>query len=48
MKQLYKEETGANAVIIKGNNVHVVYGLKVTAVRNAVDEALGFDNDELE
>jgi PTS system maltose and glucose-specific IIC component len=43
-----KEETGANAVIIKGNNVHVVYGLKVTAVRNAVDEALGFDNDELE
>lgn len=38
-----KNETGANAVIIKGNNVHVVYGLKVTAVRNAVDEALGFD-----
>jgi PTS system maltose and glucose-specific IIC component len=43
-----KEQTGANAVIIKGNNVHVVYGLKVTAVRNAVDNELGLDLAELE
>lgn len=36
-----KQDTGANAVIKKGNNVQVVYGLKVTSVRKAVDAYLG-------
>lgn len=36
-----KNETGANGVVKKGNNVQVVYGLKVTAVRKAVDAYLG-------
>ncbi|WP_423493362.1 PTS transporter subunit EIIC [Lacticaseibacillus paracasei] len=43
-----KNETGASGVIKKGNNVHVVYGLAVTKVRAAVDEALGFDAAEVE
>ncbi len=43
-----KNETGASGVIKKGNNVHVVYGLAVTKVRAAVDEALGFDSAEVE
>ena len=43
-----KNETGASGVIRKGNNVHVVYGLAVTKVRAAVDEALGFDAAEVE
>lgn len=38
-----KQDTGANAVIKKGNNVQVVYGLKVTAVRKAVDTELGLN-----
>lgn len=41
-----KEETGANAVIIKGENVQVVYGLKINAVRKAVDEVLGITLEE--
>lgn len=36
-----KNDTGANGVMIKGNNVQVVYGLKVNAVRKAVDAELG-------
>lgn len=36
-----KNETGANGVVKKGNNVQVIYGLKVNAVRRAVDAALG-------
>lgn len=36
-----KNQTGANGVVKKGNNVQVVYGLKVTAVRKAVDAYLG-------
>ncbi len=36
-----KQDTGANAVIKKGNNVQVVYGLKVNSVRKAVDQELG-------
>lgn len=36
-----KEETGANGVVKKGNNVQVVYGLQVNRVRKAVDEMLG-------
>lgn len=35
-----KEQSGASAVIKKGNNVQVVYGLKINAVRKAVDHYL--------
>lgn len=45
-EDVLKEKTGANAVVRKGKNVQVVYGLKVNAVRKAVDEALGFQNDD--
>lgn len=38
-----KNDTGASGVIKKGQNVQVVYGLKVNAVRKAVDAALGRD-----
>lgn len=40
-EDVLKQDTGANAVIKKGSNVQVVYGLKVTAVRRAVDKELG-------
>ncbi len=36
-----KNETGASGVIIKGENVQVIYGLKVTTIRKNVDEFLG-------
>lgn len=37
---ILKEQTGASAVIKKGQNVQVVYGLKINAVRKAVDQHL--------
>lgn len=40
---LLKNETAANGVIIKGEDVQVVYGLKVTGVRKSVDEYLGLE-----
>ncbi|GLC79445.1 PTS transporter subunit EIIC [Lacrimispora brassicae] len=40
-EEVLKNGTGANGVVKKGNNVQVIYGLKVTAVRRAVDEELG-------
>lgn len=41
-----KNQTGASAVIHKGKNVQVVYGLKVNAVRKAVDAELGLSGEE--
>ncbi|SFD29775.1 PTS transporter subunit EIIC [Clostridium uliginosum] len=38
---ILKSETAANGVIIKGQNVQVVYGLKVTGIRKEVDDELG-------
>ena len=38
---LLKNDTSATGVVIKGENVQVVYGLKVTSVRKGVDEYLG-------
>lgn len=35
------KSTGAAGVVIKGENVQVIYGLKVTNIRSIVDEALG-------
>lgn len=40
-ENILKNQTGASAVVKKGKNVQVVYGLKVTAVRKAVDTELG-------
>ena len=40
-EEVLKNETGATAVVKKGNNVQVVYGLKVSAARKAVDKELG-------
>lgn len=42
-EDVLKNQTAANGVIIKGSNVQVVYGLKVNAVRRAVDQALGLE-----
>ncbi|MFH5812127.1 PTS transporter subunit EIIC [Companilactobacillus sp. FL22-1] len=49
-ENVLKNETGASGLIVKGNNVQVVYGLTVTAVRKAVDAELGLTdlNTELE
>lgn len=33
--------TGAAGVVIKGENVQVIYGLNVTSIRSMVDNALG-------
>ena len=41
-----KNQTGASAVIHKGKNIQVVYGLKVNAVRKAVDAELGLSGEE--
>ena len=41
-----KNQTGASAVIHKGKNVQVVYGLKVNAVRKAVDAELGLSGED--
>ena len=40
-ESILKDQTGASAVVKKGKNVQVIYGLKVTAVRKAVDAELG-------
>lgn len=45
-ENVLKQDTGANAVIKKGQNVQVVYGLKVNAVRKAVDAQLGKSSGE--
>ena len=40
-ESILKNETAASGVIIKGQNIQVVYGLKVTGIRKIVDEELG-------
>jgi PTS system maltose and glucose-specific IIC component len=40
-ESLLKDQTAASGVIIKGQNIQVVYGLKVTGIRKIVDEELG-------
>ncbi|HCW52564.1 MAG TPA: PTS glucose transporter subunit IIBC [Clostridium sp.] len=42
-KDLLKNETLASGVVIKGENVQVIYGLRVTGVRKSVDEYLGIE-----
>lgn len=41
-----KEETGASGVVIKNENVHVVYGLQVNEIRRNVEQYLGRDADK--
>jgi len=45
-EEVLKNETEANAVVIKGENVQVVYGLKVNGVRKAVDSELGISGEK--
>lgn len=45
-EDVLRNQTGATAVVRKGKNIQVVYGLKVTAVRKAVDAELGFKDNE--
>lgn len=40
-ESILKNKTAASGVIIKGQNIQVVYGLKVTGIRKIVDEELG-------
>ncbi len=42
---LLKNETSASGVVIKGQNVQVVYGLRVNSVRKSVDEYLGIESN---
>ncbi|GLB29844.1 PTS system glucose/maltose-specific transporter subunit IIBC [Lacrimispora amygdalina] len=44
-EDVLKNDTAANAVIKKGNNVQVVYGLRINSVRKAVDEVLGLNEN---
>ena len=37
---ILKNETGASGIIRKGQNVQVVYGLQVNAIRKSVDTVL--------
>lgn len=37
---LLKHETGASDVIIEGENVQVIYGLKIEIIRKAIDEEM--------
>ncbi|ALV21778.1 MAG: PTS transporter subunit EIIC [Carnobacterium sp.] len=43
---ILKNETGASGVIIKDQNVQVVYGLQVNSVRKSVDQYLGREEDD--
>lgn len=43
-----KNETGASGVMIKDQNVQVVYGLQVNGIRKAVDEYLGKSDEDNE
>lgn len=45
-ENILKNQTGASAVVRKGKNVQVVYGLKVNAVRKAVDAVLGIQETD--
>ncbi|WP_139693420.1 PTS transporter subunit EIIC [Sporolactobacillus terrae] len=40
-ESILRNDTGASGIIVKGQNVHVVYGLRVTSIRKAVDQYLG-------
>lgn len=42
---ILKQQTGANGVIIKDENVQVVYGLQVTNIRKAVESYLGLQTN---
>lgn len=41
-----KNDTGANGVIVKNQNVQIVYGLEVNNIREAVDRYLGREEPE--
>lgn len=44
-EEVLKSDTGAMGVMIKDENVQVVYGLKINQVRKAVDQYLGLEQE---
>jgi len=44
-EDVLKNETGASGVVVKDENVQVVYGLQVNKIRKSVDDYLGRDSD---
>lgn len=44
-KDILKDQTGASGVMIKGKNVHIVYGIQVNKIRRNVDNYLGKNSD---
>lgn len=45
-ESILKGETGASGVVVKDENVQVVYGLQVNKIRKSVDEYLGIDSED--
>lgn len=45
-ESILKNETGASGIIVKGQNVQVVYGLQVESIRKSVDKYLGITEEE--
>lgn len=45
-QEALKNETQASGVVVKGNNVQVVYGVQVGSIRKSVDQVLGFSSEE--
>lgn len=43
---ILKGETGASGVVVKDENVQVVYGLQVNKIRKSVDEYLGINSED--
>lgn len=44
-ERLLIEKTNAKKILIKGNNVHVVYGIKIDYIRKAIEEEISHDAD---
>ncbi|WP_233570018.1 PTS transporter subunit EIIC [Aerococcus agrisoli] len=45
-QEALKNETQASGVVVKDNNVQVVYGVQVGSIRKSVDQVLGFSSEE--
>lgn len=45
-ERVLKNETGASGIVVKDQNVQVVYGLQVNSIRKSVDEFLGIEEEE--
>lgn len=45
-EHVLRDETGANGVVVRNQNVQVVYGMQVNKIRKQVDHYLGIESDE--